>query len=153
MYLIKLFLTVIISYFIITHFNLIEKFSEVKYQSGNKNLKRYPKCLINSNIGLKLFYLLEKNGKLDQTVLPYVYNQIICMSNEIKTGVKSKDILYEKYIKALKNTGYKMNTTNLKKFAYTIIERETELIPLHPDDIQELITINNKFYKKYLSKI
>jgi ATP phosphoribosyltransferase len=75
------------------------------------------------------------------------------MSNEIKTGVKSKDILYEKYIKALKNTGYKMNTTNLKKFAYAIVERETELIPLHPDDIQELIIINNKFYKKYLSKI
>ena len=46
-----------------------------------------------------------------------------------------------------------MNTTNLKKFAYAIVERETELIPLHPDDIQELIIINNKFYKKYLSKI
>jgi hypothetical protein len=83
MYLIKLFLTVTISYFIITQFNLIETFSEVSSQSGNNNLTRYPKCLLKSDIGLKLFYLLEKNGKLDQTFLPYIYNLMICFSNDI----------------------------------------------------------------------
>lgn len=159
MYLIKLLLIVTISYFILTtlfkpdFFNKKEFMSEVKYLSGNNNLKRFPKCLLKSDIGLRLFYLLEKNGKLDQTVLPYVYNQMICLSNELKTGAKSKATLNEKYLKALKNTGYKMNTTNVNRFAYAIIERETELIALHPDDIHELIETNNKFYKMYLTNL
>ena len=146
MYLIKLFLIVSISYFVITKLNLIEKFSDVKSQSGNNNMSRYPKCLSKSDIGLKLFYLLEKNGKLNQTVLPYVYNLMICFSNEINKFGYSPELV-DKYLKRIKNTGYKFTSKDIYQVVYKIIERETELLELHPDDVVQLIKINNQFYK------
>lgn len=150
MYLIKFLLTVIISYFIITQFNLVEKFNDIANQSGNNNLRRFPKCLLKSNLGLRLFYLLEKHGKLEQTVLPHVYDQILCLTDEINKTKSCNQTIKDKYFKALKETGYSHESNDIINLASHIIDQESKKLVLHPDDEYELIQINNLFRAQYL---
>lgn len=152
MYLIKFLLTVIISYWIITKFNLVEKFDDITNQSGNNNLRRFPQCLLKSNVGLRLFYLLEKHGLLELTVLPHIYNQIVCLTNEISKSNSCNTSIKDKYLKELQQTGYSHESNNIIKLATHIIEQESKKLVLHPDDEYELILINNLFHGSYLDE-
>jgi hypothetical protein len=76
---------------------------------------------------------------------------MICFSNEInKYGYNPE--LVDKYLNVIKDTGYTFKSRDIYQVTYQIIEKETKLLGLHPDDVVELININNQFYKTYVSK-
>lgn len=161
-----IFILVILIIIIILNYNN-EKFEQIQ---------RYPSCIKSEQIGLKVFYLLEKHGLLEQTKLIDAYNLLICLYQELKTQNCNQELItkYNDQIKELDYIKTDIIESNIKLLldqykinilglsyeleniiigCIHIIEQSSQHLGLFPDDVIELIRLNKMFYKKYISLI
>ncbi len=140
------------------------------------NNQRYPDCIKSDKLALRVFNLLEKHGKLDQTYIMDAYSILICLYNELKEQNCTEEIMI-KYYNQLKNLKYKeteslnskikdilqkLNIELYKSNYYLekiitgcvfIIELSSCQLKLFSDDSNELANLNKLFYKRYLNEI
>ncbi len=140
------------------------------------NNERYPKCIESDKLALRVFNLLEKHGKLNQTYIMNAYSILICLYNELKDQNCTEEIMI-KYYNQLKNLKYKETESSNSKIKNILQKLNIELyksnyylekiiigcifiieisscqLKLFPDDSNELANLNKLFYKRYLNEI
>lgn len=142
--------------------NVLEKFTSLL--RGNLNYDRFPTCFKNSNLAQRMFHVIERNGLENKTIIPQIYNLVICfienleldLNNCSDESIKTQINLLETIAKN-NNISIEMKSNNLiERFINSsiyLIEENLRILPLHPDDIKTLNEINNEFYNKYFSKL
>ncbi len=140
------------------------------------NNQRYPNCIESDKLALRVFNLLEKHGKLDQTHLMDAYSILICLYDELKEQNCSEELMI-KYYDQLKTLKYKDTESSNSKVKNILKELNIELyksnyylekiitgcvfiielsscqLKLFSDDSNELANLNKLFYKRYLNEI
>lgn len=130
----------------------------------NYDFDRFLPCFRNSNLAQRMFHVFERNGQLNKTIIPQIYNLVICFVENMELDINAcSDDSIKKQINLLEtlaknnNISFETKSNSLVEryinLVIYIIEEDLRTIPLHPDDIKILNEINNDFYNQYFSKI
>jgi hypothetical protein len=144
--------------------NVLEKFNSLLRGNLNYDNERFPSCFKDSRLAQRMFHIMERNGLKNSTIIPQIYNLVICFVENLELDLnKCSDDSIKKQINLMetiakkRNINIEINNNNLiERFinmAIYSIEEDLRIIPLHPDDIKTINEINNEFYNKYVSKL